>query len=51
MKNLQLEFESLVKSPNKPTAGKSLKSVALWYGNFVPDVASFVGADASQAGY
>lgn len=53
MQNLQSEFESLVKNPNKPTTGDSLKRVALavWYENFVPEVNALNGHDASQAGY
>jgi hypothetical protein len=53
MQNLQVEFETLVKYPNKPNTGESLKFVALalWYENFVPDVKTFKGVDAAQAGY
>ena len=53
MQNLQVEFETLVKHPNKPNTGESLKFVALalWYENFVPDVKPFKGIDAAQAGY
>lgn len=53
MKKLQSEFESLVKDPSSPTAGESLKQVALavWYEKFVPDVKDLSGLDASQAGF
>ena len=53
MQNLQVEFETLVKHPNKPNTGERLKFVALalWYENFVPDVEKFKGVDAAQAGY
>ncbi len=51
--DLQHEFEALVKTPDKPSVGESLKSVALaiWYDNFIPDVKSLKGIDAAQAGY
>ena len=51
--SVQLEFETLVKKPNQPTASESLKSVALalWYQGFVPSVDSFNGKDVALAGY
>lgn len=51
--SLQLEFESLVRKPNQPTASESLKLVALalWYQDFVPSVDSFDGKDVGLAGY
>ncbi len=53
MQSLQKEFETLVKNPNSPTSGDSLKSVALalWYESFVPDIEHFEGTEAAQAGY
>lgn len=52
-RNLQLEFETLIKKPNQPTTGESLKLVALalWYQDFVPSVDSFNGQDVGLAGY
>ncbi|KGJ90180.1 hypothetical protein [Thalassotalea sp. ND16A] len=53
MRSLQVEFEALVKNPNKPNTGESLKFVALalWYENFVPNVQKLSSKDVSQAGY
>lgn len=53
MQNLQAEFETLVKDPSKPNTGESLKLVALalWYGDFVPNVENFTGMNAAKAGY
>ena len=52
-RNLQLEFETLVKKTNQPTTSESLKLVALalWYQDFVPSVDSFNGQDVGLAGY
>lgn len=52
-RNVQLEFETLIKEPNQPTTSERLKSVALalWYQDFVPSVDSFDGKEIGLAGY
>lgn len=53
MKSVQAEFELLVRTPDKSTAGESLKTVALalWYEDFVPEVKNLRDFEVPQAGY
>lgn len=53
MKNLQRAFDQLVKQPNSNLSKNQLEQVALavWYGDFVPNVNRYKGRQAAQAGF
>ncbi|WP_127346650.1 hypothetical protein [Pseudidiomarina mangrovi] len=53
MMNLQHAFDQLVKQPNSNLSKNRLEQVALavWYGDFVPNVNRYKGRQAAQAGF